>query len=81
LDFYSSEYSLGIEIDGDYHFKEKGRKYDEDRTLKLLEAGIRILRFSNIDVLQNIEGVCEAIQLEIKKTPSPQSSPPRGEEV
>jgi hypothetical protein len=44
---------------------------------------VKILRFSDTDILKNIEGVWETIQQEIRKrnnSPSPQSSPPRVEE-
>jgi very-short-patch-repair endonuclease len=81
LDFYSPEYSLGIEVDGDQHYENKIKRRDRQRTLELAEVGIRILRFSNIDVLQNINGVCKVIERELEKTPSPQSSPLRGEEA
>jgi len=49
----------------------------------LAKAGIKVIRFSDRDILNNIEGVGEVIcrTLHDMNTPSPQSSPPRGEEV
>ena len=61
LDFYSPKYRLGVEADGGQHYEEKGGLRDEARSKELSEAGIRILRFSNIDILKNTEGVCEKI--------------------
>ena len=78
LDFYSPEYRLCIEADGGQHYEEKGRLRDEVRTRELSRLEIQILRFSDIEVLNNIEGVHEIIQKTIEKkrrTPSPQSSP------
>ncbi|MBC8555194.1 MAG: endonuclease domain-containing protein [Candidatus Brocadiales bacterium] len=57
LDFYSPEYKLGIEADGGQHYSDQGKIDDELRTGKLNEHGIQILRFSNLDILNNIEGV------------------------
>ena len=76
IDFYSPEYKLGIEADGGQHYSDEGKVEDKLRTDKLNEYGIQILRFSNLDILNNIEGVYEVILEaveEIKKnnTPSP----------
>ena len=76
LDFYSPEYKLGIEADGGQHYSDKGKVKDELRTGKLARHGIQILRFSDLDILNNIEGVYAVIlkTIEEKKeenTPSP----------
>jgi len=59
LDFYSPEYKIGIEADGGQHYDDKGIQADEIRTRELSEHGIEILRFSNRDILNNINGVYE----------------------
>lgn len=74
LDFYSPEYRLGIEADGGQHYKDNGRQRDESRTKKLSSSGIKILRFSDREILSNIEGVYEIIQRAII-TPQPNPSP------
>jgi len=57
LDFYCYEYRLCIELDGGQHYDSAGVKHDEKRQAFLTSQGIHILRFSNHDVLQNLEGV------------------------
>ena len=75
LDFYCAEYKIGIEADGGQHFDEKGKSRDDRRTGELSKKQIQIIRFSNIDILTNIEGVCEvilqAIEKRKEKSPSP----------
>jgi len=55
LDFYCSELNLAVEIDGRSHDKKKG--YDESRDNFLYQIGIRTIRFTNEEVLNNIENV------------------------
>ncbi len=62
LDFYSPEYRLGIEADGGQHYEDEGRERDELRMKELSKLGVQILRFSDIEILNNIEGVYEVIQ-------------------
>jgi len=85
LDFYCPEYRVGIEADGGQHYKDRGRGWDEIRTKELKELGVEIIRFSDHEVLTNIDGVYEAIRKELEKrkeiNPSPSSSPHRGEEA
>ena len=76
LDFYSPEYKLGIEADGGQHYSDEGDVKDELRAGKLAGYGIQILRFNNLDILNNIEGVYEVIlktleEMKRKNTPSP----------
>ena len=82
LDFYSPEYKLGIEADGGQHYEDKGKKQDRLRTTGLAEHGVEIVRFSDLDILNNIEGVCEIIERAIKdskaSSPSPFPSPLKG---
>lgn len=61
IDFYSPEYKIGIEADGGQHYESKGRQKDAIRTNELNKLGIKIIRFSDTDILKNIEGVYEVI--------------------
>jgi very-short-patch-repair endonuclease len=81
IDFYSPQYRLGIEADGGQHYDEEGKQKDERRTEELSKLGIKILRFSDYEILNNIEGVVEVIQEEVGKLIiSPHLDPlPRGE--
>jgi len=62
LDFYSPKYGLGIEADGGQHYEDGIRQNDEARTEELSRLGIKILRFNDREILNNIEGVWEIIQ-------------------
>lgn len=62
LDFYCDESRLGIEIDGAHHHKGTQKKYDAARSLEIeFIYGIKILRFSNREVLEDIEKVLQTI--------------------
>ena len=73
IDFYSPQCRLGIEADGGQHYDEDGKQKDEIRTEELSKFGVKILRFSDYEILNNIEGVVEVIQKERKTQnfPSP----------
>jgi len=70
LDFYSPEYNLAVEADGGQHYGE-GAEKDAMRADRLSARGVHVLRFSNRDILQNIEGVCETILQTIEKRNAP----------
>ena len=61
VDFYCHEKRLVIELDGSQHYEEDGRQADYSRDAYLREQGLLILRYSNADVNQRFEGVCEDI--------------------
>lgn len=48
LDFYCADIKLGLEVDGPAH--EEQRDYDKRRTIWLAKEGIRVLRFSTVDI-------------------------------
>jgi very-short-patch-repair endonuclease len=57
VDFLSFEKKVIIEVDGGQYSEE----VDKDRDRWLNSQGFKILRFWNNEVLQNTEGVLEAI--------------------
>ena len=69
VDFYCAALKLVIEIDGDSHFTEEGKEYDEERTKVLEGYGLRVLRFTNEEVMNCFESVCEEIENLIPPTP------------
>ena len=78
LDFYCAKAKLGIELDGSQHYTEETKEYDERRSNFLgINYQIRLIRFSNLDMKQNFEGVCLAIHQEVKRR-SPSSAPSGG---
>jgi len=64
LDFYCAESKLGIEIDGGYHNQKEQQEYDAERTKIINEYGIRIIRFTNEQVLKNTEQVLKDIAVQ-----------------
>ncbi|WP_278959596.1 endonuclease domain-containing protein [Aquipseudomonas alcaligenes] len=78
LDFYCEALRLGIELDGGQHYADEGAKHDQYRAECLLGRGIRLLRFSNREVLLELPTVLERIYLEIV-SPSPLAPLPEGE--
>lgn len=58
-DFYCASKKLVIEIDGDSHFSNDAEKSDEVRTAYLESLGIRVVRYTNDDVLTNQDEVFE----------------------
>ena len=67
LDFYCSAAGLAVELDGGQHYEDADKAYDERRTAYLQQQGIQVLRFSNLDVMRNFDGVCRQIDIEAKK--------------
>jgi very-short-patch-repair endonuclease len=69
-DFFCMKAKLVIEIDGGQHFSKDAVEYDESRDRKLKGLGLTVLRFTNIEIRENIDGVIEKI-LENLKAKSP----------
>jgi len=61
VDFYAPSLSLVIEVDGGQHFEEQQKDYDKVRDDFLKACGVKVLRFSNFQVLQQIESVLEEV--------------------
>ena len=61
VDFFCAEAKLAIELDGSGHHRHFGETHDLDQAIDLYEKGIRLLRFSNHDVFDNLDGVLNAI--------------------
>ena len=65
LDFYCSAAKLAVELDGSQHYEAAGKNYDESRTAYLNGLVIFVLRFSNTDVMGNLSGVCQNIDITV----------------
>jgi very-short-patch-repair endonuclease len=62
VDFYCPECRLVIELDGAPHFTPQVEEYEKRRTEYLEAAGLKVLRFENKAVRENIEFVLETIK-------------------
>jgi len=67
LDFYCPQRRLAIEVDGGQRADICGQPHDTHRDEYLKDLHIRVIRFWNNDVLQNIEGVGQRITEEAVK--------------
>jgi len=63
LDFYCAPLRLAIELDGGQHAERTG--YDNARTRFLAAKRIRVIRFWNNEVVENLFGVLERLREEI----------------
>ena len=68
VDFYCPKGKLIIEVDGGQHYANEGIKKDQERDRYLHGLGLTVLRFSDIDVLKNIDGVVERINEHLKSS-------------
>ncbi len=71
VDFYCPVARLVIEIDGGQHYHGEGRESDKTRDSQLANIGLKVLRFSNLDVLKNIDIVLENIHGNLNPPESP----------
>jgi very-short-patch-repair endonuclease len=69
VDFFCPRAKLVIEIDGSHHLIGEAIEYDRIRDDYLSSLGLRVLRFTNTEVLMHIEGVVESIDKEIPLSP------------
>ena len=66
-DFYCHKFKLIIELDGDYHNQEEQKQKDEVRTEVLRFNGLKIIRFKNEEVEQDINQVLTTIKNKIEQ--------------
>jgi imidazole glycerol-phosphate synthase subunit HisF len=61
-DFYCHKAKLVIELDGSYHDKSDQIAYDMDRTKIMESLGLKVMRFSDNEVFENIDSVVVQIK-------------------
>jgi very-short-patch-repair endonuclease len=71
VDFYCAQLKIVIEVDGNSHYSDEAVVYDQKRTEFLQGLGLRVLRFTNSDVLKNFDEVCKAIERFTEESPQP----------
>ena len=81
LDFYCPEEKLAVELDGEVHFNELAAIKDRERRLFLEFFGIKVIRFENRLVFENLEYVLDKIRSNFGwrgagQPPRPPATPP-----
>jgi len=60
-DFYCHEIKLVVEVDGEIHLKEENKEYDENRTAEMERFELKIVRFTNDEIENNISLVLKTL--------------------
>ena len=74
-DFVCQSARLVIEVDGGTHEGAEAQAKDERRTAFLEHEGYRVARFTNADVMKNLEGVLIAIRSALRASDAPSPAP------
>jgi very-short-patch-repair endonuclease len=73
LDFCCHSAKLVVEVDGDTHCLGRAPERDARRDAFIQSEGYRVLRVTNLDVMDNIDGVITVILDALGAPPSPRS--------
>ena len=68
VDFYCAKANLAIELNGSQHFDKISIAKDNERTKYLESQGLKVIRIPNNEVNNNFRGVCEFIDIKVKKS-------------
>jgi very-short-patch-repair endonuclease len=87
-DFYCAECKLVVELDGESHFEPAADVKDARRTERLNDDGYSVVRYTNVDVFENLDGLLATLLRECEARlphnsadgPSPNLSPEYGGE-
>jgi very-short-patch-repair endonuclease len=72
VDFYCKDLKLAIEVDGSIHFTAGQAEKDRRSQKRLQSLGVRFVRFSDLDVKNNLSGVLNELRREIENiNPTP----------
>ena len=61
VDFYCPKTKLVIEADGGQHYSEEGKVKDMARDDYMKSIGLRVMRFSDMEIIENLDEVIETI--------------------
>ena len=61
VDFYCHKAKLVVELDGSQHYEPEEAEKDRIRTEHLQSLGLRVIRFTNLEVQRQFSAVCETI--------------------
>lgn len=62
LDIYCHKLRLAIEIDGGYHFTRLQQEKDRDRTLEISKYKVDVIRFTDLQVMDDNENFVSNIE-------------------
>ena len=68
LDFLSVKVRIAVEVDGSQHYSREGLERDIERDMFVGNHGVHVLRFTDVEVLQNLNGVMEKIHSHIQQS-------------
>ena len=68
VDFFCAKADLVLELDGGGHYEPEKKRADQVRTKKLEAMGLKVIRICNRDIDLNFSGVCEFVDIEVKKS-------------
>jgi very-short-patch-repair endonuclease len=69
VDFYCAKAKLVVEVDGAQHYSGETLEADEQRDDYLRGSALTVIRFSNLEVRKNLNGVVERVS-ECLESPS-----------
>lgn len=65
VDFYCAEHKLVIKLDGNHHYEHDGFEADKKQDSELKKPGITVVKYTNIEIQNNFEGVRTDILIRI----------------
>jgi len=68
VDFFCAEKKLAIELDGAPHFTKEGAAYDKEREAVIGSLDISFIRFTDTEVIKDLNGVVEKIRRKLQET-------------
>jgi very-short-patch-repair endonuclease len=74
-DFVCHDRRLVVEIDGDTHVGDAAEASDARGDAYIAQEGYRVTRFTNDEVMNNLDGVADAIRLALTLTLPPPAAP------
>ncbi|PJB18809.1 MAG: DNA methylase [Flavobacteriaceae bacterium CG_4_9_14_3_um_filter_33_16] len=77
VDFYCKDLQLAIEVDGSIHFEDGQQEKDAIRQKRLESLGVNFIRFSDLDVKNNLSFVLNQIKEKIENLKNPPLTPPK----
>ena len=80
-DFYCHKLKLVIEVDGEIHERKEQRDYDLGREGALRELGLTVIRFTNGEIYEDLDGVMEEIRRQCVLLGGSEEGPPASEDM